>query len=197
MLPTQIISAAQRYMPLLFLLVVAAGCYNPDVVAPSMEELRAERLPDQESWFTRFDVLEGTQPRVQIYADYLAQYENPDSTYMVLTGHPDSLNGRVTAYLFDAQGDSSATIVSNEIIYYEKDRRFEARGEVVVTTPEQKRLETELLIWLEMERRVYTSGFVRITSPTENIQGYDLNADEDLENYEIARVTGQSVVEDL
>jgi len=173
------------------------GCYEPDVVAPSMEELRAERLPSQESWYTRFDVLEGGRPRVQMHADYLAKFENSDSTYLVLHGHPDSLNTRVTAYLFDEEGDSSATIVADEITYFEKERRFESRGEVVVTTREEKKLETEHLIWDEVDRRVFTSGFVRITSPTENIQGYDLDADEDLENYVIARVTGQTVVDDL
>ena len=172
------------------------GCFESDVVPPTMEELRAESRPDQESWFAVFDVLEGDQPRLRIHADYVAKYENPDSTYMVLTSLPDSIGNRVVAYIFDEAGDSSATIFADQMIYFEKNRRFEAQGEVLVVTTEEKRLETEYLIWLEVERKVQTEGFVRIHSPTEDIQGYNLDADENLENYRIARVTGHAVVED-
>ena len=175
----------------------AAGCYDPTENAPTMADLRAEQLPDQESWFSRFDVMDGERPRMQIFADYIANYDQEDSTYMRLTGHPDSLISRVQAHLFDERGDSSATILANEMTYFEEERRFESRGNVIVTTSDDKRLETEHLIWLEVERKVNTTGFVRITTSQEQIQGYDLVADEDLENYEIKRVTGQSVVEDL
>ena len=174
-----------------------SGCFESDVVPPTMDEIRAEQLPDQESWFATFDVLNGAKPRLQILADYIAKYEEADSTYMTLQGHPDSLESRVTAFIFDEAGDSSATIYANNMIYFEEDRRFEAHGNVIVLTTDKKRLETEFLLWLEVERRVQTEGFVRINTPTENIQGYNLDADEDLENYQIARVTGQAVVEDL
>ena len=174
-----------------------SGCFESDVVPPTMDEIRAEQLPDQESWFATFDVLNGTMPRLKILADYIAKYEETDSTYMILKGHPDSLNSRVTAFVFDEKGDSSATIRANNMVYFEDDRRFEAHGNVIVDTHDKKRLETEFLIWLEVERKVQTEGFVRINSPTENIQGYNLDADEDLENYQIARVTGKAVVEDL
>ena len=196
----QLIPDTYRSVPIFFVSIASiflSGCFESNVVPPTMEEIRAEQRPDQESWFARFDVLDGDLPRLQIHADYIAKYEDPDSTYMVLQGHPDSLQSRVTAYIFDEAGDSSATIFSNQMIYYEEERRFEALGEVLVLTREQKQLETEYLIWMEVERTVNTQGFVRITSPTEKIQGYDLQADEDLENYEIARITGEAIVDDL
>lgn len=181
----------------LFFVLFFFGCDDPAGNVPTMAELRSEQLPDQESWMTRFDVLDGDRPRVRIYAGYIGQFEREDSTYMLLRGHPDSLAGRVEAHLFDEKGDSSAVITADEMRYFQNERRFEARGNVVVTTTDAKRLETEHLIWMEIDRKVSTTGFVRITTPTEFIQGYDLVADEDLETYEIARVTGQSVVEEL
>ena len=182
---------------LLLLILACWGCYDPSENALTLAEIREERRPDQESWHTRFDVLDGDRPRMQVHAGYMGKYEIEDSTYMVLRGHPDSLESRVLAHLFDENGDSTATILADEMTYFEKERRFESRGNVIVTTTDLKRLETEHLIWLEIDRKVNTTGFVRITTPKENIQGYDLIADEDLENYEISRVTGQSVVEDL
>ncbi len=185
------------YLIVPFCVWAVTGCYDPDAAVPSLEDVRAEQMPDQESWLIRFDVLDGEQPRVQIYAGHSAKYETSDSTYTVLTALPDDEGQFVKAFMFDEQGDSSATITARELVYHEVDRRFEAKGEVVVLTRDDKRLETEYLVWLEVDRRLYTSGFVRITSPVENIQGYDLKADESLENYEIARVTGQVVVDDL
>ncbi len=179
------------------LLVLAVGCSEPDISSPTLDDLREEQLPDQESWDTQFDVMESEQPRLRIFADYMAKFIEADSTYMLLQGHPDSLDSRVLAYLYDERGDSSATIVADEMIYYEDERRIESKGNVIVNTTDGKRLETEYLIWLERDRRVRTSGFVHITTPRENIQGYNLDADEDLENYEIARVTGQAIVDDL
>ena len=161
-------------------LVILTGCYEPDIAAPSLDELRKEQLPDQESWYTQFDVLDCERPRLQIHADYLAKYVQEDSTYMILEGHPDSLNSRVLAYLFDEVGDSSATIIADQMIYYEIERRIESKGNVIVNTNDNKTLKTEFLIWNELDRRVKTSGFVHITTPRENIQGYNLDADENL-----------------
>lgn len=177
--------------------LLLAGCSEPNIATPSLDDLRKEQLPDQESWFTQFDVLDGERPRMQIHAEYMAKYIQDDSTHMILKGHPDSLNSRVLAYLFDEAGDSSATILADEMVYFELERRIESKGNVIVTTSEDKKLETEFLIWHEIDRSVKTEGFVRITSPRENIQGYNLDADENLENYKIARVTGQTVVDDL
>ena len=126
----------------------------------------------------------------------MAQYENEDSTYQLLRGHPDSLDRRVTAYLFDTEGDSSATLTADRVLYFDREKRFEAEGGVVVVTSENKRLESERLVWFEDERKVRTESFVSIVSPQEQVQGYGLVADEDLKNYEIGRFSAQVTVEE-
>ncbi len=180
-----------------FAWLAVAGCAEPDIATPTLQEIQEGPQPDQESWFTQFDVIDGGRPRMQIHADYMAKFESTDSTYMILEGHPDSLNSRVLAYLFDEKGDSSATIFADQMVYFEDERRIESKGNVIVNTKDEKKLETEFLIWHEIDRRVRTDGFVRITTPREDIRGYNLDADEDLENYEIARVTGQALVDDI
>lgn len=172
-----------------------AGCER-QAAPPTMEAVRSEGAPDQESWDVRLAVSEDGVPRAYLEAPYLARYERRDSTFSLLQSPPDSLAGRVTAQLFDEAGDASATVRADRLFYYDRERRFEAQGNVVVITPEGKRLESEHLAWREDERRVRTPGFVRITTPTERIQGYDLVADEDLDNYRIARVTGEVTVEE-
>ncbi len=156
-----------------------------------MDDVRAEDAPDQESWGVRFVVtevpIESAESRVRMVmiADYMAQYEREDSTYRLLRGHPDSLNRRVVAHIFDTQGDSAATLTADRVFYYERDKRIEAWGRVVVVTSEDKRLESEHLIWLEEKREVRTPGFVSIVTPTEQLQGYGLVGDEDLRTFQI------------
>ncbi len=185
------------YVALLFawLLPAGTGCQRqaPPV---SIEDVRAEAQPDQESWDVRFAILNGDRPRVLVEAGYMAQFKRGDSTYVLLTPAGEDTASFVTAYLFDTTGDSTATLTADRLRYYETERRMEARGRVLVVTREGKRLESEHLEWLEVEAEVRTRGFVRITTPTERIQGYDLVADEDLETYDIARITGQVRVDD-
>ena len=125
----------------------------------------------------------------------------------------DTTAGRVIARIFsrgkeardDAQPEEgarrrkrdsvSATIRANRIVYHDEDRRFDARGRVIVTTPGGKHLESEHLVWLEDERRITAPDFVSITTPTDRIQGYRLRADENLDTYQLGRVTGQVTVE--
>ena len=182
-------------------LLLAAGCERR-AETPTMDDVRAEGAPDQESWGVHFYVTQvpigedESRIRVEMIADYMAQYEREDSTYQLLRGHPDSLNRRVTAYLFDLEGDSSATLTADRVLYFDREKRFEAEGRVVVVTSEDKRLESERLVWLEDERKVHTESFVSIVSPTEQVQGYGLVADEDLKNYQIGRFSAQVTVDE-
>ena len=176
---------------LLFAGLFLSGCEIGETATPPLSEILAEDRPDQESWNTVFNVMDGDLPRVHIIAGYMAKYDQADSSYMHLLRDPDSLDVQVIAHLFDENGDSSAVLFTNELYYFEEDRRFEAQGNVRVETHDDRLLETEQLEWLETERKVRTDGFVRITTPTENIQGYELDADEDLQNYELSRVSGE------
>jgi hypothetical protein len=98
---------------------------------------------------------------------------------------------RVRTVLFDIRGDSSAVLRADRIVYYEKERRYDAFGNVIVVTTDGKRLESEKLTWLEEAREIRTRRFVRITTPTEQVQGNGLVADEDLETYQIGRFTAE------
>ena len=164
-----------------------------------MDAVRAEGEPAHESWGAHFYVSQvpvgsaTSRPRFEIRADYLAEFTRGDSTYTLLRSEGDV---PVRATLYDAQGDSAATLTARRVFYFEGERRFEARGAVVVVTREGKRLESEHLLWFEEDRRVRTPGFVRIVTPSERVQGYGLDADEDLATYRLSRVTAEVEVED-
>lgn len=184
---------ARTLLAAALLVTAAAGCQRRSP-APAPPPAEVVAGPQQETWGARFLLDDQGRPRLHLDAPYLAHYDQADTSYMQLTG--TDAQPRVTAQLFDAEGDSSAVVTADQMLYYDRRRRFEARGAVVVVTPEGRRLETEHLVWDEDAREVRSPGFVRITTPEERIEGYGLVADEDLAAYRLGRVTGQVLVDD-
>lgn len=185
---------------LIAVLSLATWACSEEAAPPSLEDVRSEIEPTQQSWDVHYVVseaggrLDESRPRIEILAHHMATYETKDSTYTVMRS--DTTGRRVIAYLYDEEGDTSATVHADRLILHEAERRFEARGDVIVQTTEEKSLESEHLVWLEDDRSVRTPGFVRITTPKERIQGYNLVADEDLDTYSLTRVTGLVEVEE-
>lgn len=149
--------------------------------------------PSQVTSTARFTMNKGGERRATIRAQRMEQYETEDSTYSVW--RPLSDTGRVYSFVFE-EGDSSATITADSVVFYNQDGRFEAYGDVVVVTDERRRLESEHLTWNQFDRTIRTRRFVHITTPTEDVRGNGLVADEDLETYQIGRFEAQVEVEE-
>jgi len=184
----------QRFI--LFLLVtsaVFAGCEMHES-GVTVQTLRDDEAPTSESWSPEMHISENGLRRLHMVAGYMARYETPDSTYLVLTATNEE-SERVHVYIFDVEGDSSATVISDRITYYERGRRFVAEGDVVVEAREDRWLFSEHMTWSETTSRVRTPGFATIRTPSETLSGYGLDADEDLNNFSLARVSGVVVID--
>jgi LPS export ABC transporter protein LptC len=123
----------------------------------------------------------------------MEQYQTDDSTYSVWRSMSDTT--RVRMYLFDEEGDSSATVTADSLVFQEQKGVLDAYQDVVVTT-EDKRLESEHLTWQQADRRIRTRRFVRIRTPTEVVQGNGLVADENLETYQLGRFEAEVEMEE-
>ena len=170
-----------------------------------------EAAPQQVSYEARFVMRHGQQRRAAIAAGRMEQYDRGDSTFALLVGLPDSMlagssggarpvaertSQQVTAWLFDAEGDSSAVLTADSLIYYDQRGQFDAFGNVLVVTQDRKRLRSSFLTWDEADRKIRTDRFVRITTPSERVEGYGLVADENLDTYQIGRFTAQVALDD-
>jgi LPS export ABC transporter protein LptC len=69
----------------------------------------------------------------------------------------------------------SWTIVGDEGQYLQKERRIELRGNVVVTSSDGLRLETDRLRWIGDEQRLWTDAPVTLSGPGGVVQGRTLN----------------------
>jgi len=124
----------------------------------------------------------------------MEQYRISDSTYSVWRSMRDP--PRVRVYLFDSEGDSSATMTADSLVFQDQKGLLDAYRDVVVVTESQKRLRTEHLTWEQANRKIRTRRFVRIRTPSEVVQGQGLVADEDLETYQIGRFSAEVEVDD-
>lgn len=171
-----------------------SGCTRHET-AVTVDSALAQDGPDQESWSPDLWVSEMGIPRVHMLADRMARYETPDSTWMVLTAAPDSAR-RVEVTLYDDAGNPSAVVHADEVTWFESEKRFTARGDVQVQTTEDKQLWSEHLDWNELTQRVSTPGFSTIRTPSQTIRGWGLDADENLDDLHISRVSGTVIPED-
>lgn len=175
-------------------LVVGMGCEHREASdSQSSPDTTRGPTPTHVSWGAEFSMIEDGRRRAVISADRMERYVTEDSTYSVWRTLNDS--GRVRTYLFDEKGDSSATVTADSVLFFTREGRFEAFGNVVVVTQTDKRLESEHLTWHQPDRTIRTQRFVHITTPTEVVQGNGLVADEDLETYQIGRFSAEVEVE--
>lgn len=175
-------------------LSLATGCRMHDS-GVTVQSLLENEGPTSESWDPVMHISENGQRRLRMEAAYMANYESIDSTYLILSAL-EGTAGRVRVDIFNAEGDSSATVFANRITYYQNDRRFTAEGNVFVQAHNERFLNAEHLVWSEQTARVYTPGFATIRTPKETLSGYEFDADENLLDFSIKDVRGTLISDD-
>lgn len=183
----------------LFVLIVlvgvgTSGCeYRSRTEETVMPDSVQGDRPSQVTRSARFSVWEEGHRRAAIRAEQMKQYQTDDSTYSVWRTRSDT--ARVHSWIFE-EGDSSATITADSVVYFSTEGRFEAYGTVVVRTVEGRVLESEHLTWHQFDRTIRTRRFVEITTPTEIVRGNGLVANEDLTTYQIGEFQAQVETEE-
>lgn len=150
--------------------------------------------PKHVSWDAEFAMSEAGKPRAVLRAPRMEQYQTKDSTYSVWRSMEDT--ARVHVYLFDEEGDSSATVTADSLVFQDQKGVLDAYRDVVVTTQDNNRLESEHLTWYQADRTIRTRRFVRIRTPSEVVQGNGLVADENLETYQLGRFSAEVDVDE-
>lgn len=176
------------------LVFVQGGCTD-DQPLVTIDSLRSSEDADQESWGVELTITEDGIRRLHLTAGHVLKYERPDSIFMLLQSL-DEDTVRVRVDIFDAIGDSSAIVFADRIHYYERENRFVAQGNVIAASSSGGTIESEHLAWTESDRKLRTPGFATIITPGQRMAGYNLEANEDISNATLERVTGTFVPED-
>jgi LPS export ABC transporter protein LptC len=163
------------------ILLVFSGCTREEPKAPEF----ALDVPDQVMENTTITFTEQGVKSAVINTKHLAVYEKLDLK--------KARGVRVDFY--DPEGNHTSVLVADSGLIQEKRQNLEALGNVVVTTEEGIRLETQSLRWDPQKRKIVTDDFVKITKRDDVITGEGLEADEELKHFVIKKSVKGKVAE--
>lgn len=98
----------------------------------------------------------------------------------------------------DDTGVEYSSLRGDSARFLRKENLYKIMGNVFFyNRKEQQSLATELLYWTPKDKRIYTDEKVKINTPTRQIQGMGMEADQDFTKYTIRRPTGIFEVDSL
>ena len=127
----------------------------------------------------------------KLSAPVMCNVENNDSTMLEF---PKGF----TAFMYNGNDTAPTSMIRGDYgVNYEKRGLVLAKRNVVVKNIEtQEVLETESLFWDQNKKKIYTSTFVKITSPEKVIFGDSMTANEDFSRREIFGIRATIEMED-
>ncbi len=130
-----------------------------------------------------YEFTEAGKLKNELYASRAEQYQEPDSSYSLLSGgfiltfydENVEFDGRLSAENGFIRGDNSMMIARDSVVFVNRDNET---------------LYTEELIWVQDSAKVFTNKFVTIEREDDIIYGKGLISDENFTNYIIKSPTG-------
>lgn len=115
---------------------------------------------------------------------------NAPLQYEYSTGDRKFPNG-IKIQFYKANGEINSVLTANKGYYYKQTDNYKVTGNVVIeNNVENKKLNSEELLWEPSLKRVSTDKFVRIQTPTEILTGVGMTASQDFKFYKILKPTG-------
>jgi LPS export ABC transporter protein LptC len=168
---------------LLFLSLSLLGACGRQGTPPIAGGADWRGLPDQESWNSKVIFSDSGRTRAILKATHISQYEARRETL---------LDSGVTVDFFDGDGAHTAVLTSRRGRVNDETRDLEAFENVVFRSDSGTVVKTEYLLWENAQKKIRGDKFVTIDSPKEHLEGYGFEADQNLKNYVIFRVSGQT-----
>lgn len=158
-----------------------AGCSNDKVEPPKIEITSADSIPSQESFNTTVTFSDSGKVKAILIAGRIRVYTKFNYTLI------DS-NAKVDFY---KDGVYSSTLTGRRGKIYDATKDVEVYENVKLVSQDGSVLTTNKLLWVNKTQRIKSDEFVHITTKTDDIQGYGFEADQNLKNYVIYKVSGQ------
>lgn len=102
----------------------------------------------------------------------------------------------VTIHFYDSLQHVNSYMKSNYAINYDSKEIMEARNNVEVLNDAGEKLNTELLIWDQKKRIIYSDKFVKITTEDEVLYGDGFESDETFDKWRIKKPKGVFTLKD-
>jgi LPS export ABC transporter protein LptC len=158
---------------ILLILLLVSACGKEESNAPAV----SGTVPDQVMENSTITFSEQGVRSAVIWAKHVEVYEKLDLKKAK----------QVRADFYDKEGNHTSFLVADSGMIQERKRKFEALGNVVVTTDEGIKLVTQTLRWDPQITKIVTDDFVTITRGKDVITGYGLETDQRLKHFVIKK----------
>ncbi len=171
----------KRYLGVL-LLTVLWGCKD------GLENVGKKEVYDEaiiKAFNLKIQLSDSAKLKIQVQAPLQLEFQNGNQEY------PKG----VTVEFYNAQGKKTTRLTSEAGKYNKSTHIYTVWGNVVVRNLEKDdKLETDELHWSPHAQDIYTSKKVKITTPTEILEGNGMRAKQDFMTYKITQPTGKFTV---
>ena len=152
-----------------------------------LEQIKAFSSPENQPVLEARDFetisTDSGQVRFLLKTPKLLKFENEGNVYMEF---PEGIE----LSKYDENEKIISSITANYARQYEKDKKWEAKNNVIATNEKGDTLKTELLYWEEKTQKIYTDEFVKIIRPDQIITGVGFESDQNLNNWKIKNPKG-------
>jgi len=168
-----------KLLVLLIFVVLLVGCGEQEKISPAQKGLKGE-IPDQQSFNSTVSFTDSGKVMAILQSGVIKVFYARNYTLLENKVKVDFYNkkGQIEAVLTGERG--KVDDATKDIHIYEN---------VVVKSDSGLVLTTEKLMWRNSDQKIWTDEFVKIKTPTEEIEGYGFESDQSLRNYTVFKVT--------
>ena len=163
-----------------------AGCRND---LKEVDKLSARRLPEEDH-AQGVTIIYSTNGRVssRLFATDFVRAEKARPSYT------DARKG-VRIEVYDSMLTVQTTVTAKYARWYEGQGNVLMRDSVRISNIKGERLETEELVWNEKTKKFFTEKPIHIVTPTQDLRGTGMEANQDFSEYKITTLQGSVNVE--
>ena len=164
---------------LLFSVALVACTNDPELVQDfvSDKQQAIEQIKGAELLHT-----ENGKIKVRIVANKIERFQNQQPG-LIFSEHME-------VYFYNDSSDLQSTLMANDASIDEDKKIMLAQNNVVLTSSDDKKLETEELVWDEKQEKIYTDKKVKITTGKEVVYGEGFTSNPDFSQYSITKIHG-------
>lgn len=153
----------------------------------TVKDIAGDELPDQESWNSTTTFSDSGRVRAILQSGHIRMYEGRQETL---------IDSGLVVDFYGRNGEHTSTLTADSGRVNDETKDLEAFHNVVFRSDSGTVVETEYIFWENFKKKVRGDRFVTITSPTERLQGYGFEADQDLRNYTVfGTVSGEAEID--
>ena len=164
---------------LLFSILLVACTNDPKLVQDfvSNKEEAIEQIKGAELLHT-----ENGKIKVKIVANKIERFQDQQPGLI--------FSEKIQVYFYNDSSELRSTLMANDASIDEDAEIMLAQNNVILTSHDDKKLETEELVWDEQQKKIYTDKKVKITTGKEVIYGEGFVSNADFTEYSITSIHG-------